>query len=446
MTERKPNIIWFIVDQMRGQATGANGDPNVFTPNLDNLAIAGTNFPCAVSGYPLCCPFRGSLLTSRYAHNHSVKRHEDRLDPAFETITDVFNQEGYETVHLGKWHLAGLKEREGRSALRTVPRIDRGRFSTWLGYDNNNSPWDSYLHGHEGGEEIQHARLPGYETDCLTDLAIERIRKRTGGDKPLFLVVSVQPPHVPNLAPARNRRYQAQQLALRPNIPQTCERDARSLLSGYYAQIENIDENVGRLMDALRACGRIDDTHVMLFSDHGDQMGSQGRFGKCVPYQESVSIPFVIGGGVPKVSQGRQAGNAPCLVNHVDIAPTTLGLCGIAVPGWMEGFDYSHRRTGRNFAERVALEPDSAYLQLIHRRESSYDWRCVITRDAWKYACVPNGEWLMFNLNDDPYEQNNLAFNTQYRQKRDEMKALLRQWIERTGDSFPLPVETDNAL
>jgi arylsulfatase A-like enzyme len=130
----------------------------------------------------------------------------------------------------------------------------------------------------------------------------------------------------------------------------------------------------------------------------------------------------------------------------VDIAPTTLGLCGIAVPGWMEGFDYSHRRTGRNFAERVALEPDSAYLQLIHRRESSYDWRCVITRDAWKYACVPNGEWLMFNLNDDPYEQNNLAFNTQYRQKRDEMKALLRQWIERTGDSFPLPMETDNAL
>jgi len=109
MTRKRPNVIWYIVDQMRGQATGANGDPNVFTPNLDNMAIAGTNFPGAVSGYPLCCPFRGSMLTSRYAHNHSVKLHQDRLNPSFETVTDVFNQNDYETIYLGKWHLAEIK-------------------------------------------------------------------------------------------------------------------------------------------------------------------------------------------------------------------------------------------------------------------------------------------------------------------------------------------------
>ncbi len=439
MTERRSNVIWFMVDQMRGQALGANGDPNVFTPNLDNMAIAGTNFPNAVSGYPLCCPFRGSMLTSRYAHNHSVKLHQDRLDPAYETIADVFNQHEYETIYLGKWHLAGFKEHEGRTVLRTIPREDRGRFSTWLGYENNNSQWDCYLHGHDGDEEIPHFRLPTYETDALTDMALERLAALSEQDRPFFMVISVQPPHDPYMAPAEQRRYQAQQLTLRPNIPQTHQAQARFDLSGYYAQIENIDANIGRLMAGLRESNLLDDTHLMFFSDHGDQLGSHGRFGKCVPYEESVRVPFLIGGTIPMAYDGRRAGNAPCLVNHVDIAPTTLGLCSIDVPDWMEGFDYSHRRTGLNATERIALEPDSAYLQLIGDRESSYAWRCVVTRDGWKYACVKGGEWLLFNLNDDPNEQNNLAFNTAFRQKRSEMNALLRQWAEKTGDQFEFP-------
>ncbi len=435
--QKQPNIIWFIVDQMRGQAMGANGDPNVFTPNLDNMAIAGTNFPNAVSGYPLCCPFRASMLTGKYAHNHSVKLHEDRLDPAIPTVVDVLGRNGYETIYLGKWHLAGIKEnRVARSVMQTVPPEDRGRFDTWLGYDNNNSQWDCWIHGHENGVELAHTRLPGYETDCLTDMALERISARKAAARPFFMVVSVQPPHVPNLAPPRYRRYQAQHLRLRPNVPATAEAQSRSLLSGYYAQIENIDANVGRLVEHLRAADMLDDTHIMFFSDHGDQMGSQGRFGKCVPYEESAKVPFMIGGGRPMRYDGWRCGNAPCLINHVDIAPTTLGLCGIAVPDWMEGHDYSHRRTGVNAAERISREPDSAYLQLLGDRESAYAWRCVITRDGWKYACVSNGEWLLFNLNNDPYEQNNLAFNTEFRRQRTEMNSLLRQWAAKTGDHF----------
>ncbi len=437
----KPNIIWFVVDQMRGQAMGVNGDPNVFTPNLDNMSIAGTNFPNAVSGYPLCCPFRGSMFTGKYAHNHSVKLHEDRLDPTYETVTDVFNAHDYETIYLGKWHVAGIKESDGRAALQTVPREDRGRFDTWLGYDNNNSQWDCYVHGHEGEQEISHYRLPGYETDCLTDIALERIHARKDSDKPFFMVVSVQPPHTPPLAPAENRNYQAQHLTLRPNVPAKCETRARFNLSGYYAQIENIDANVERLIEGLRAEEMLDDTHVMFFSDHGDQMGSHGRFGKCVPHEESVKVPFMIGGGIPMAYDGQQSGNKPCLINHVDIAPTTLGLCGIDAPAGMEGFDYSHRRTGKNLQQRMQQEPESAYLELIGDRETSYAWRCVITCDGWKYACVRNGDWLMFNLNEDPYEETNLAFHTGYREKRQQLKALLQQWRDSTGDDFPLPAE-----
>lgn len=437
--KKRPNIIWFIVDQMQGQAIAANGDPNVFTPNLDNMSIAGTTFPGALSGYPLCCPFRGTMMTGKYAHNHSVKLHEDRLDPSYNTVTDVLNDSGYETIYLGKWHLAGIKVPDGRSCTRSVPKDDRGRFDTWLGYDNNNSQWDTYVHGHEGDREVAHYRLPGYETDSLTDMALERISVRRDSDKPFFMVVSVQPPHWPQLAPAEHRRYQPQQLRLRPNVPASHERRARIQLSGYYAQIENIDANVGRLVDHLRDEGMINDTHIMFFGDHGDQMGSQGRFGKCVPFEETVRVPFMIGGGQPMGNDGMRAGRAPCLINHVDIAPTTLGLCGLPVPDWMEGFDYSHRRTGVNAKARSAEEPDSAYLQLIGDRESGYAWRSVVTRDGWKYACVANGEWLLFDLKTDPYEQNNLAFNTRFRKKREDMKALLCEWMEKTGDTFAVP-------
>lgn len=79
------------------------------------------------------------------------------------------------------------------------------------------------------------------------------------------------------------------------------------------------------------------------------------------------------------------------------------------------------------------------FLQLLGDGESGYAWRSVVTRDGWKYACVKNGEWLLFPLNNDPYEQNSLAFHTAYRQKRTEMNALLRDWMDRTGDDFPLP-------
>jgi arylsulfatase A-like enzyme len=392
---KKKNVIWFVVDQMQGMAMGVNGDPNVFTPNLDNMAIGGTNFNRAVSGYPLCCPFRATMLTGLYANNHSVKLHQDRLDPSYRTVTDVLKDNHYETIYLGKWHLGGFIEGEVRSdgetraATAVIPKEDRGRFDTWLGYENNNSQWDCFLHGHEDGKEIAPYRLPGYETDCLTDMALERIEARSEAKDPFFMVVSVQPPHWPNLAPPENRRYQAQQLTLRPNVP------------------GNMEENA--------------------------------RFGKCVPYEESVRIPFIIGGGKPMSYEGWKAGNSDCPVNYVDIAPTTLGLCGIETPDWMEGFDYSHRRTGRDFETRVKLEPDSAYLQLIGDRESGYAWRCLVTRDGWKYACVEEGDWLLYNLNEDPYEQTNLAFHTGFREKRKEMNREIRQWAHKTGDDFIFP-------
>ena len=139
----------FISDQHRGQAMGIHGDPNVSTPNMDWLARTGCDFEMAYSGMQLCSPFRGSMLTSRYPH-HCVPGHEYPLDPKLPTVASVFREHGYETLYLGKWHLDGFHESEGRAAFHLIPKERRGGFEKWLGYENNNSPWDSYVHGDMG--------------------------------------------------------------------------------------------------------------------------------------------------------------------------------------------------------------------------------------------------------------------------------------------------------
>jgi arylsulfatase A-like enzyme len=444
------NAIWIFGDQHRAQALSCNGDPNLTTPNIDRLSSEGQNFEQAVCGFPLCCPFRGSLLTSRYPHE-AVPGHEYPLPEGMPTIADVFNDHDFDTAYFGKWHLGGFQEREGRAAMMIIPPERRGGFDTWVGYENNNSQWDCWVHGGEGANAF-HRRLPGYETDALTDMLIDYIRqqaeaRRSGQARPFFAALSVQPPHDPYVAPEMwMGRHNPSNLVLRPNVPPVAriEAEARRELAGAYAQIENLDWNVGRIRHALVEAGLDLDTHIIFFSDHGDQHGSHGQFRKTAPWEESLRIPFIVGGLQPRY-EGR-SGRPDALVNHVDIAPTTLGLCGIDAPDWMRGHDYSGvRLPGR---PQGAL-PDSAFIQSVvptgHGDSIDRPWRGIVTRAGppwearWKYVVLEGQPWLLFNLSEDPYELVNLALNTRYRQERRQLQERLTQWITDTGDTFDMP-------
>ena len=447
--ETRPNVIWIFGDQHRAQATGHAGDPNVYTPNLDRLAAEGLTFTAAVSGFPLCCPFRGSMLTGRYPH-HCVPGHEYQMPPDQPTLATIFNEAGYRTSYFGKWHLDGFKEREGRAGLHIVPPERRGGFAEWIGYENNNSQWDCWVHGGADDAAFQY-RLPGYETDALTDLLIDYLDQRGEEHfeaqyidlvaRPFFAALSVQPPHDPYVAPAEwMGRHTPGAVTLRPNVPSVPRvvEQARRELAGYYAQIENLDWNLGRIREALARNDLAEDTHIVFFSDHGDMHGSHGQFRKTAPWEEAIRIPFIIGGHTPRYANKDGAVSAP--LNHVDIAPTTLGLCGIDPPAWMEGADYSgYRIRGRE----VAREPDSAYLQLVvptmHGDSVDRPWRGIVTRDGWKYVVLEGQPWLLFNLNEDPYELVNLAHNTRFARERRALHARLAQWIADTGDAFALP-------
>jgi arylsulfatase A-like enzyme len=440
--EPNTNVIWIFGDQHRAQALGCNGDPNVSTPCIDNLATMGVHFTNAVSGTPLCCPYRGSLLTGRYPH-HCVPGHEYRLPPEQQTVAHVFNEAGYHTAYFGKWHLDGFHEREGRAAHHIVPPERRGGFQQWIGYENNNSQWDCWVHGGEGDSAFHH-RLDGFETDALTGMLIDYLedqgrKKESDQAQPFFAVLSVQPPHDPYVAPERFRQnHQPANVQLRPNVPplpQITDR-ARMDLAGYYAMIENLDYNLGRIQQTLRQTGIAANTHLIFFSDHGDMHGSHGQFRKLCPWEEAIRVPFMIG-GEQSTYDGRRRGKCNAPINHVDVAPTTLGLCNIDKPDWMEGFDYSSRR----LAWRPAgSEPDSAFLQSViptgHGNSVDRPWRGIVTTDGWKYVCFENVPWLMFNLKEDPYEWVNLAHNSQYREHRKRLNDRLRQWIADTGDCF----------
>lgn len=436
------NVIWFLVDQMRGQATGFAGDPNVSTPNLDRFAAEGHTFTRAVVGAPLCCPARGSMMTGRYPRYSGVAGHEFPMPAETATIAGEFTAAGYRTGYFGKWHLDGtrpeLDHDPGYTASprhRMIPPERRGGFQDWWAYENNNRPFDCLLHTDAGRTPdgvpvlasrngLEQFRAPGYETDALTDLAIGWVGERARSQESFFAVISVQPPHDPYVAPAEDMaRHTPGGVRLRPNVPPIAAvRDrARRELAGYYAAIERVDHNLGRLRSALDELGIADQTMIVFLSDHGDLHGSHGQWRKTSPWEEAVRVPMIIGG---PSREHQLADRHDALINQVDLAPTTLGLCGLPTPGWMQGRDFS------TVIDRREPAPDSAYVGIPvptgHGSSVDRPWRGVVTADGWKYICLEDQPWLLFNLADDPYELANHAQDPGYHARRDELDALLR--------------------
>ena len=458
------NIIWIFGDQHRRHALSIEGDPNVSTPNIDALAQQGVYSRNALATVPLCCPARGSILTGRYAH-HAVPGHEVRLNPEIPTIAAAFNDAGYDTAYFGKWHVDGFHEADGRAAFHTVPRERRGGFSTWLGYENNNSQWDSYVHGHRrvaagGGaapeEEVPRYRLDGYETDALTDHLLHYLEMQAPGEQPFFAVLSVQPPHDPYLSPPLFMdRHNPAQVQLRENVPtvkvvrETVQRD----LAGYYGMIENLDAAVGRVRTVLDQTGLAETTRIIFFSDHGDMHGSHGQFRKTSPWEEAVRVPFIVG-PLGRYHPMRRTSEVPWLIGQPDIAPTTLGLCGIPVPAQMEGFNYApwldaalSGRQGPPPIPAAGTPPSAAILQSIiptgHSHSVDRSWRGIVTLDGWKFVCFDGVPWLLFNLNEDPLEQMNLAHNPRYHRERNRLAGMLAQQLAALGDTFNTGVSPD---
>lgn len=407
----RPNILWIITTQWRGQATGYAGDANALTPWLDGLAAEAVNYTQAVTPHPLGPQARAALLTGRLCPENGVKDYWDALPvqvagksppggpvpPLGRTVAHALNDRGYATGFLGKWHLA---ERDRVAALvgeaharMIVPPERRGGFGFWEGFESGfllNDPW---LHG---TRLARPRHFKGYQADVLAGRAgawcREQEAARVAAGKAWFCVVSLEAPHPPYHALAPHvREMKPAEIRLRPNVPTggPVERQAREELAGYYAHIEAADRAIGRLLAEVDLA----ETIVVFTSVHGDMHGSHGLFRKAWPYEESVRVPLLVrwpsGKGRRKTEDGSKDSSPVSLVDlpHMAVA-------------WAEGREWRCRR-------------DSALISMPSATEIPLQcpvaWRGYRTERHKLVLNEAGMPWLYFDLERDPLELKNLA-------------------------------------
>ena len=440
------NVLFVFPDQMRAQAMGCMGNPDVRTPRLDQLAAEGALFRNHLANTPVCCPARAIILTGKYAHRNGMVANDLRLRESETSLAELFAQAGYRTGFIGKWHLDGGPRQPGW--IPPGPR--RQGFEFWAANEVSHAHFDTQYFR----DDPEPIPIRTFETEAWTDLGIEFLRRTREDARPFFLTVQMGPPHNPYLAPDRYMDlYDPDAIALRPNFAgDESDRElqpnprpglpGRKEIAAYYAMVTAVDEQVGRLLDELDSLGLRDSTVVLFSSDHGDMLGSQGMRLKRKPWEESIRVP-----GIVRDPRGPAGIETDALFSHVDIGPTLLSLCGLETPAEMQGSDLSGVVLGE-----TETGPESAYFQIFGpylAGSVASGWRGVRT-NRYMYARTRDEPWLLYDLQEDPYELNNLANRPEAAPIQAELEAELGRWMERTGDSWDydweVPVEDRGRL
>lgn len=431
---KHPNIIYVLSDEHRGQAMSHAGDPNVQTPTMDRLATEGVSFTSACANCPICTPSRGTIFSGRHAHAGPIQGFFDVYKATAPSIATHLRSHGYHTAYIGKWHLGQVRDQipplvrehpgDYRGNCQRTPERHRAGFQDWFGFENLNQHFASYYYQ---GSDVNPTQVEGYETDGLTDLAIDYIRNYEQ-QEPLFLTLSVTPPHFPLVAPDEWKRFDPAKLALRPNVRQEDEPEMRACLANYYAMIENLDHNIGRLVQMLNETPGFEDTLIVYMSDHGDLMGSHGlQSRKEFPCEEGVRIPAIFYHPTHIPAQGSRDE----LFSLVDLLATTCGIAGLPVPAYSQGMDFSPALRNEPFEG-----PPDVLLEMVANPRwdlSFIDWRAIRTRE-WKYAFYETGKEELFNIAEDPFELENLAEAAS--EQRDRMRQLLLTRLRETREPF----------
>ena len=426
------NVLFLFPDQMRAHAMGCMGNPDVKTPNLDRLASEGMLFRNHFANSPVCCPARAIILTGKYAHANGMVANDLRLHESETAVSEIFAEAGYRTGFVGKWHLDGGPRQPGW----IPPGARRQGFEFWAANQVSHAHFNT-LYFRDEPEPIP---IKTFEAEVWTDLGIEFLRKTRDDPRPFFLTVQMGPPHDPYLAPDEYMAmYDPEAITLRPNFAGD-ERDTdlepnpyvrtpgRHEIAAYYAMVTAVDDQIGRILTELDELGLRDRTIVVVSSDHGDMLGSHGARLKRKPWEESIRVPGIV--RHPRAPSGRET---EALFSHVDIAQTLLSLCGLDVPSEMQGADLSAVILGAS-----DNGPDSVYFQifgpfLAGGVESG--WRGIRT-SRYMYARTQAEPWVLYDLEEDPYELSNLADDPASAGIRDGLESELGRWMERTGDSW----------
>jgi arylsulfatase A-like enzyme len=421
--KRRPNVVFVLADQWRAQATGYAGDPNLkgMTPNLDRLAAESVNLVNAVANCPVCTPYRASLLTGQYPLTHGLFLNDLCLDVNALSMGRIFRSAGYDTGYIGKWHLDG----HGRSAY--IPRERRQGFDYWKVLECTHNYNRSFYYDNDDPER---KLWEGYDVFAQTRDAQQYLRNHAETGKPFLLVLSWGPPHNPyETAPESYRRlFPQQQVQQRPNVPG----DFRKDLAGYYAHIAALDRSLGDLLRTIDETGARSNTIVVFTSDHGDMIGSQGMIRKQKPWDESIRVPFLL--RYPDAQ--REPSQLTFPMSTPDILPTLLSLCGLTIPDTVEGGDFSAVfRGGPEPADHAALIECPSPFGEWEREKGGREYRGIRTA-RYTYARTLQGPWLLYDNQQDPYQQANLVGLPEHAALQRRLDERLAAMLKERGDTF----------
>ncbi len=432
------NVLIIQPDQHRADVMGCAGNTMAITPNLDNLASAGIRFSNAVSASPVCCPFRATLQTGLYIHEHGVVENGIQLKRELKTIGEIFSENGYATGYIGKWHLEGFIPKENVGGY-VEPGEPRQGWQEWLGYEKSHEFFKVWKYN----DQKEKVRVEGYdwEPTWFTDKALDFIKRKTDEDQLWCYYIAYGPPHKPEeCLPEFLDKYNPKDFVLPPgaekDLTEVQKQELRELLQMYYAQVTAVDFEVGRLQQGLKKIGADKNTIIVYVSDHGDVLGSHNieivqkyietnrnvsnsLRTKGKPFSTAIRIPLILSG--PGVKEPGLVSDA--LVSSVDLAPTILDLAGLDVPDYMQGKSMANwYRTGSG--------PDQPYLYLgLHNNHNA--WRAV-----WdgRYLLSMLDYQIFYDHTKDPFELNNLYENPNFISKRKEYESILINLAKETGD------------
>ena len=464
-----PDIVWVNCDQLRWDAVGYAGNGVVHTPNLDRLAARGVWFENAYCASPLCSPARASWLTGTYPHSHRLCNNYApsrdgiegcSLSDGVATIADLLKERGYRCGNVGVWHLSD-------DAVPAHGFTDHWCCFSYI-YENLPGPFFGYLEdlGIANPYALDAPGVFRYGREMPLGVLTDPRQQRTTWTvdqalgvlecdraEPLFLLVGIKDPHPPIIPPRELlAHYPLERLPFPGNFHDPLEgkppsqtrrrcrippgsitvEEFRTVIRYYYALVTHIDQQIGRLIDALERSGRFDRTIFVVNSDHGEMLGNHGFVEKALMYEESVRVPCLL--SWPRAIPAGQRVTVP--LGGVDLVPTLLDLAGAPLPDALEGRSVAHAITTGTAPEPAPVFAEVASAAAIYegdRDPAQYAAHVMVLADDWKYVWNRFEVDELYDLAADPAEMDNRAASPPCAQRVAEMRRLIVAMLERNG-------------
>ena len=465
----RPNILWICTDQQRFDTIASLGNDYIRTPNLDKLASEGVTFTHAFAQSPVCTPSRASFLTGRYPRTTGARQNGQMIPSDEVLISRMLADAGYDCGLSGKLHIAPchqMIEKRIDDGYRVFnwshdphPHWKENEYTQWL--ESKGYKWKD-VYKPNGKHAFAGVPAELHQTPWCFDRAIDFIsEERTS---PWLMSINVFAPHHPFDPPKEyfdrydpdklpDPKYKEGELANKPIFQQVdhdgayggmllgfskmTPRERREVTAAYYAMIEQVDDNVGRILKALDDSGQRDNTIVIFMSDHGELLGDHGVYLKGpYSYDCSIRVPLIISwAGHFKAGLKSNA-----LVELVDIVPTLLNALDMPIPNRVQGqslFDICtgkadpHNHKDCVYTEYYVAQPFHRYL----KEEPLVTTVRTRTHKCAVYAGLEVGE--LYDLQADPGEHDNLWDTPAHKDLKMQMLKLCFDASILTQDPLP---------